>query len=178
VKHRVTEGTGSISTRIAAGRVCAYLADPRHAAEWFALVDVGGLPDGSLRPGQRWRFREGARGPWRTVELLRLDCPRGFAWQTRLPAPRTNIRWEIEVTAEASGSSTLRLTTRWLPGLLSWALVLMLALVQRDTLSQRSQRTVERARDALEAAYPQASGPARKPSGGTRPPQARRGRRR
>jgi hypothetical protein len=174
VMHRATEGSGSVTTQVAPATACAYLVDPRHAAKWFAAVTVEDLPSGALREGQRWRFVE--RGSARPVELVRLDCPRAFTWQTRLTSPRTNIRWEVEVSAEAARGSTLRMTTRWLPGPLGWPLVLLLALVRRDALAQRSQRTVERARDVLEAVYPQAGPPRQSPDG--RAPKARHGRRR
>jgi Polyketide cyclase / dehydrase and lipid transport len=175
--RRITAGTGSVAVQVAPGRACAYLADPHHAAQWFASVSVDELATGEVREGQRWLFREGARGAARPVELVRLDCPNGFAWQTRLPAARTNIRWEVAVAAEPSGSSTLRMTTRWLPGPLGWPSVLLLGLVRRDALSRRSQRTVERARDALEAAFPAASGTVHTPRSGSGP-KVRRGRRR
>lgn len=180
--QRVTEGSGSVNTSVAPAAACAYLADPRHAGEWFARVAEDSLPAGPPREGLRWQLREGAQGKRekrRTVELVRLDCPRTFAWQTRLPLPRTNIRWELEVAPAAEGGSTLTLTTRWLPGPLGWPLVLLLALAQPEALSQRSQRTVERARDALEAAPSPTSGRAGAPPGRAAPPRARRrGRRR
>jgi hypothetical protein len=106
--------------------------------------------------------------------LLRLECPRGFVWQTRLPGPRTNLRWEVEVAPAASGGSTLHLTTRWLPGPLGWLFVLVLALLRRDALDQRSQRTVERAREALEAAFGGTSDRAGTPDRGATKPKARR----
>ena len=173
----VTEGIGRTRTRVGPEIACGYLADPRHASEWFASVEVDGLDSGALQRGHRWRFVQGRRGAGRPVEMERFDCPRGFAWRTRLPWPRTNVAWELEVAGEARGGSTLKLTTRWLPGMLGWPLVLVLALARRGALAQRSQRTAERARDALEAAYPEGTGPERGPSAGAKP-HARRGRRR
>lgn len=158
MKGSATEGSGSVITPVAPATACAYLADPRHAAEWFARVAVDGLLERAPREGQRWRFMEGGRASARTIELVRLDCPRGFVWQTRLAAPRTNIRWEMAIAVAAGGGSTLRLTTRWLPGPFGWPLVLLLALVRRDALGHRAQRTVERARDALDSAFPPAPG--------------------
>jgi hypothetical protein len=177
VRERLTEGSGRVTTRVAPAPACTYLAHPRHAGEWFAAVTVHG-PDGeTARQGQHWRFVAHGGGTGQPVELTRLDCPHGFAWQTRLSWPRTNIRWELQVTSEPGGGSTLILTTRWLPGLLGWPLVVLLVLARRGALNRRSQRTVERARDALEAAVPAGVWPTRGSPSTTRPTARRRRRR-
>jgi hypothetical protein len=74
-----------------------------------------------------------------------------FIWETRLGPARTNIVWEVTATAAPESGATLRLVTRWRPGPLGWPAALAAALIARGTLARRAQRTIERARDAVEA---------------------------
>jgi hypothetical protein len=142
----------------------AYLADPRHAGEWFAGVDAVGLDDGPAHVGQQWRFVErSARGAVRPIHMARYEPGARFIWETRLGTLRTNIAWEVAATAVPAGGATLRLKTRWRPGLLGWPAALAAALLARGALARRAQRTIERGRDAVEAAAAASATPRRQP---------------
>jgi hypothetical protein len=152
--------TGETHTQTAPAAALAYLADPRHAPEWFASVAVEGLADEPPRAGQTWRFVErGSRGTARPVRMALYEPGTRFIWETQLGPARTNIVWEVTTSAapEGEGGATLRLETRWRPGLLGWPAALAAALLTRAALARRAQRTIERARDAVEAAAGTAS---------------------
>jgi polyketide cyclase/dehydrase/lipid transport protein len=165
------QGTGTTHTQATPGAALAYLADPRHAAEWFANVAVEGLAAGRPRAGQTWRFVErGGRDTSRPMRLALYDPGARFIWETQLGPAHTNITWEVEATAAPEGGATLRLTTRWRPGPLGWPATLAATLLARGAAARRTQRTIERARDAMEAqASPAPRGPQRTP-----PPSAKR----
>lgn len=156
-------GEGSAHTRVSCAVAFAYLADPRHAPEWFAHVNVQGLEPGPPRLGQTWTFSgSGGAGKPQPVHLAVYDPPHCFVWRTQLPRWRTNIVWTVTCAPAPEGGTLLALTTRWQPGLAGWPPALLAALlaavITRGSLRDRAQRTVEHARDAVEEAYP-APGP-------------------
>lgn len=156
-------GEGTAHTRVSCAVAFAYLADPRHAAEWFARVDSERQPAGPPRLGQMWTFSgAGSAQHSQPVRLAVYDPPHRFVWQTQLPRWRTNIIWSVAAAPAPEGGTTLALTTRWQPGLVGWPTTLLAALLAflrpGVSLRARAQRTIERARDAIEAAYP-APGP-------------------
>jgi len=151
----------SVHSRVVPVAAFAYLADPRNAPEWFARVGVEDLAPGSPYAGQTWRFVELRRRgvPSATpVRMVVYDPPRGFTWETQLARARTNVAWQLACEPAAEGGTTLRLTLRWRPGPLSWPMALAAAIFMRGALEERTQRTVERARDAVEAAHPPPAG--------------------
>jgi Polyketide cyclase / dehydrase and lipid transport len=155
-------GTGTTHTRVSPVAAFNFLSDPRHAAEWFASVLVEGLDARSPKAEQSWRFVDVAKHETRHVHCVVYDPPRRFIWETLIPKGRVNLVWEVACESAVEGGTTLRLTTRWKPGLLGWPMVLVAALLRRGALQERSQRTVERARDAVELAYPAPKAPAPK----------------
>jgi hypothetical protein len=166
------QGTGTTHTQAAPTAALAYLADPHHAGAWFASVATEGLAAGPPRAGQTWRFVErGGRGAARSVRMALYDSHARFIWETQLGWARTNIVWEVEATAAPEGGATLRLTTRWRPGPLGWPAALAAALLARGAVARRAQRTIERARDAVESA---ATPSAERPPTRTPPPEAPR----
>src|SRR5512146_3245563 len=50
------EGTGEARVAVAPEAVVAYLADPRHAPEWFAGVEFTEQLEEAPRAGMTWRF--------------------------------------------------------------------------------------------------------------------------
>lgn len=171
--------TGTAHTRVSPAAAFAYLADPQHAPEWFARVAVEDLAPGPPHVGQRWRFVErGRRGTPRAkpvrMSVYDASC---FTWETRLSRGRTNLVWDVECVPDPDGGTTIVLSLRWRPGLLDWPVTLAGAILGGRALAERAQRTVERARDAVEAAYPApGAGPAsaRQAPGARRPAGKRR----
>jgi polyketide cyclase/dehydrase/lipid transport protein len=151
------EGKGATHTRVVDSAAFAYLVDPRNAGEWFAPVSIERQDAGPLHAGFAWRFAQATRRAPMPVKLAIYAPPARFAWETQLPSSRTNIVWTVECARAPGGGTTLRMTTRWVPGIFGWPAVLAAALVRRGALTGRTQRTVERARDAVEAAYPSAA---------------------
>lgn len=146
--------TASATTRVGPVAAFAYLADPRHADAWFARVEVRDLPPGPLRAGSAWVFYEPAARSLKPMRLAAYDESRRFVWQTRLPRPRTNLVWELALAPASGYGTTLTFTLRWRPTPLGLPLALAAVLLSRGALAHRTQQTVERARDAVEAAYP------------------------
>jgi hypothetical protein len=166
--------TGETHTTALPAAALAYLADPRHAGEWFASVDIVRLDGGPPRMGQEWRFVErSARGAARPIRMARYEPGVRFIWETRLGPLRTNIVWEVTASAAPEGGTTLRLVTRWHPGPLGWPAALAAALLARRALARRAQSTIERAREAVESDLPAHNGarsrPARKRQTGNQP---------
>ncbi len=168
-------GKGATHTRVVDSAAFAFLVDPRNAGEWFARVAIESQDTGPLHAGFVWRFAQATRRAPMPVKLTIYDPPARFAWETQLPSSRTNIIWTVACARAPGGGTTLRMTTRWIPGIFGWPAVLAAALVRRGALTDRTQRTVERARDAVEAAYPSAA-PSR-PPGKPGPTRDRRKRR-
>src|SRR5579864_3525000 len=120
-------GTGTAHTRVGAHAAFTYLADPRHAPEWFANVAVEAMESGPLRPGQTWRFvqgRDGGKPGDRPIRMAQYEPPRRFIWETLLPRVGTNLVWEMVCEPESAGGTTLQMTVRWRPGPLGWLAVL------------------------------------------------------
>ena len=153
-------GSGTTHTRVSAVAAFNFLSDPRHAGEWFANVSVEDLDARSPKAGQSWRFVDAAKRETRPLHSVVYDAPRRFTWETQSPKGGIILAWEVALESAAEGGTTLRLTTRWKPRLLGWPLALIAMLVQRQELQRRSQRTIERARDAVEQAYPAPKAPA------------------
>lgn len=173
------EGSGTAHTRVAARAALAYLADPRHAAAWFARVAAEDLADGPARAGQTWRFvavdnpgpgttgggrqrRTGARA----MRLAAYELGRRFVWESALGRWRTNVRWELSTEPVSTGGTTLTLSVRWRPSPQGWLWVPLAAVFTRGALERRALRTVERAADAVEEFYP-ARDRRREPGGGS-----------
>jgi hypothetical protein len=154
-------GTGTTHTRVGPQAAFTYLADPRNAPDWFAHVAVEGLAPGPPRAGQTWCFAQGhARGKRRnrSVRMAIYEPPHRFVWETTLPRAGTNLVWELRCEAAPAGGSTLQMTVHWRPGLLGWISVLAASIALPGVLSDRAQRTVERAREAVESAVPTPTG--------------------
>jgi hypothetical protein len=146
--------TATTTTRVGPAAAFAYLADPRHADAWFARVEVRNLPPGPPRAGHGWVFYEPAARSLKPVRLAVHDEPRRFVWETRLRRPRTNMVWELALAPASGSGTTLTFTMRWRPAPLGLPLALAAVLLSRGALDRRTQQTIERARDALEAVYP------------------------
>lgn len=188
--RREGEGDGETLIAMAPELVCAWLADPRNAGAWFAAVRLERPPAPPLRAGSEWRFLlTRQRDRPMPIRLADYAPPRSFAWETRYPAWRGNLRWAftLEVANEerqegdAARATRLRLRIEQRPGALGWpmlALAWVFERLSRETISSvqaRAQRAVERARDALQAAPPTAFipygyGPARASGRGKRGP--------
>lgn len=143
------EGAGETIVAVLPEVAFGYLADPRHAPEWFAGAALA-EPRGPLGTHRTWRFvqRGGRVVP---VRMAVYEPPRRFAWQTTYPPLRSNLRWTLEcLPAENEPSHTLlRMTIRLDPGPLG-RLALLLAFGRSErTLAARAQDAAERARDAL-----------------------------
>jgi hypothetical protein len=167
--------TGTAHTRVPSTTAFAYLADPRHAPQWFGRVAVADLAPGLPRVGQHWRFVESRRRgapSAKPVRIVAYDAPRQFTWETELPRWRTNLVWTVVCAPDPARSTTLTLVLRWRPGVLDWPVTLTAGLVGHRALAARTQGTVDQARDAVEAAYPAPSAS----TASTRPNEGARGR--
>ncbi len=163
----IREGSGMTTVAVGQAAAFAYLADPRHAPEWFAGVGVAEPPEGAPHEGLTWRFvqPQGARPSETPVRMTVYEPPSRFVWRTHYSWPRTNLAWELRCEPEDSGSAGdaateaggsagngvtwLTFTIRIEPGPLGWLTLLVAAPFSRDTLAKRAQRAVERARDVL-----------------------------
>src|SRR5947209_3399444 len=97
------EATVAVSPRVAFG----YLADPRHAPEWFAGVELAEPPQGPLGTQTTWRFKRRS-GQVVPVHMAAYEPPRHFVWQTTYPLLRSNLRWTLEcLPVEGEPSQTL-----------------------------------------------------------------------
>ena len=146
------EGTGEVTVAVAADTAFAYLADPRHAPEWFAGVQFAEEPEGEPHTGMTWRFvqvRSGNRVV--PVRMVVYESPSHFAWQTALRWPRTNLRWEMRCEPEEkrAGTTRLRMTIRIEPGPLGWLALWLSPRAYRPNPATQAQHAAERARDAL-----------------------------
>lgn len=165
------EGTGEATVTVAPAVAFAYLADPRHAPEWFAGVQFADEPEGEPRAGMRWRFiqvRSGARVV--PVRMQVYEPPTRFVWRTTHIWPRTNLRWEMRCEP-APGGTRLRMTIGIEPGPAGWLALWLAKPAFRPDPAMQARRAVERAREALlerAAVHPRAS----------RKPSEKRGRRR
>lgn len=164
------EGTGEAIVAVTPEVAFAYLADPRHAPEWFAGVQFTEQPEGAPHMGMRWRFvqvRSGHRVV--PVRMATFDPPSHFVWRTALLWPRTNLRWEMRIEPAINGGdgTRLRMTIGIEPGPMGSLSLWLTKPAFRPDPAIQAQRAVERARDALmERATKHAAGPspARKPA--------------
>ncbi len=85
------EGAGDAVVAVPPRVAFGYLADPRHAPEWFAGATLAEPPQGLPGIGMRWRFtqRDGRVVP---VRMADYEPPRRFAWQTTYMPLRSNLR--------------------------------------------------------------------------------------
>lgn len=186
MKFAPIEGSGAAEVAVPPARAFAYLADPRHAPEWFAGAAFASAPEGAPRLGQSWSFAR-TRGTRRVlpVAIAAFEPPRHFLWQTTLGPRRDNNAWEVECTPAAAGVSgasdatRLTITIRLMPGPLGWLSILLYRPLVRAALRERAQRAANRARDALlaRAASSSSSPPARPrphPRAGRKPRRPRR----
>ncbi len=144
------EGAGEAVVAVAVEAAFGYLADPRHAPEWFAGVELAEPPRGPLGPETTWRFRQRS-GRVVPVHMAAYELPRRFVWQTTYPPLRSNLRWSMEcLPVEDEPSQTLlRLTIRLDPGPLGWLTLLLTFGRSERTLAARAQEAAEHARAAL-----------------------------
>lgn len=147
------EGTGEATVSVVADVAFAYLADPRHAPEWFAGATLAEPPEGAPYAGMTWRFIQ-VRSDNRVVPVRMevYDPPSHFVWRTTLRWPRTNLRWEMrcEPVAAGEGSARLRMTIGIEPGPVGWLALWLSKPAFRPDPAMQAQRAVERARDALQ----------------------------
>jgi len=156
----------------------AYLADPRHAPDWFAGAAFAVPPEGVPRLGQSWSFAR-TRGTRRVlpVAVAAFEPPRRFLWQTTLGSRRDNNAWEVECVPAAAGATRLTVTIRLIPGPLGWLSILLYRPLVRGALRERARRAAARARDALlarAAAPPPSAHPRPHPRAGRKPRRPRR----
>jgi uncharacterized protein YndB with AHSA1/START domain len=147
------EGAGETVVAVSPAVAFRYLADPRHAPEWFAGVALAAPPQGPLSQETTWRFTQGS-GRVVPVRMAAYEPPRLFAWQTTHASLRSNLRWTLECLPAKNQPvhTLLRMTIRLDPGLLG-RLVLLLTFGRAErTLTARAQAAAERARDALQEA--------------------------
>lgn len=172
------EGSAEVVIACAAEQAFAWLADPRHAGEWFASVALPAAPEQPLRAGTAWRFSmTRQRGKSIPMRLAVYEPPRQFTWETTYPTWRDNLQWEFALTpeqgvqesADSAPAVRLRMTIRQRPGPVGWvALTLASALARlgmahKANMAARAERAAQRAREALEAAPPpRASGSERR----------------
>jgi polyketide cyclase/dehydrase/lipid transport protein len=146
------EGTGEATVEVACDVAFAYLADPRHAQEWFAGATLAEQPEGAVHAGMRWRFVQ-VRSDNRVVpvRMAMYEPPTQFVWQTAFRWPRTNLRWEMRCEPAATGVDTtlLRMTIRILPGPVGWLALWVSPRAYRPDPAMQAQRAVDRAREAL-----------------------------
>jgi len=179
VKFSPIEGSGAAEVAVPPAAAFAYLADPRHAPDWFAGAAFATPPQGAPRLGQSWTFAR-TRGTRRVlpVEIASFAPPRHFLWQTTLGPRRDNNAWEVECApTEAAGATRLTVTIRLIPGPLGWLSILLYRPLVRAALRERAQRAANRARDALLAhAAPSAppTHPRPRPHPGRKPRRPRR----
>jgi len=169
VKFAPIEGSGAVEVAVSPATAFAYLADPRHAPEWFAGATFDSPPQGAPRLGQSWTFAR-TRGTRRVlpVEIAAFEPPRHFLWQTTLGPRRDNNAWEVACASAAAGATRLTrltVTIRLIPGPLGWLSILLYRPLVRAALRERAQRAANRARDALLAHVA--------PSSSSSPPPAR-----
>lgn len=169
------EGTGEAMAAVARDAAFAYLADPRHAPEWFAGVQFSGELESEPHAGMEWRFIQVQSGNRVVpVRMVAYEPPSHFAWQTALRWPRTNLRWEMRCerdkpAGKRTEATRLRITVRIEPGPLGWLALWLSPRAYRPNPATQAQRAVERARDMLLGRF--GSSQAR------RPPEKRRRRR-
>lgn len=147
------EGTGEAVVAVAPEVAFAYLADPRHAPEWFAGVRFAREPEGEPRAAMTWRFvqvRSGNRVV--PVRMAVYEPPEHFVWRTTLHWPRTNLRWEMRCEPEPGDAhaTRLRMTIGIEPGPVGRLALWLTKPAFRPDPAIQAQRAVERARDALE----------------------------
>ncbi len=151
------EGSGEVEAPVAPHVAFAYLADPRHAPRWFAGVEVADVPTGSLTTESRWTFIQTQSGGRKSPTRMAVyEPPARFVWRTTLRWPATNLAWEMRClpVEENPRATLLRLTIRIEPGPLGWLSALAANAMRGDVITERAQRAVERARDALIATSP------------------------
>ncbi|HEX8728878.1 MAG TPA: SRPBCC family protein [Ktedonobacterales bacterium] len=177
------EGSAEVSIACPVEAAFAWLADPRHADEWFANVALPEPPPRPLRAGATWRFSmTRQRGRSIPMRLADYQPPHAFTWETTYPAWRSNLQWacalepEPAARGEASGTARLRLTIRQRPGPLGWPALLLATLLgqlrvtEAASMPARAERAAQRAGEALEAlpttSYPAERRPPRTPRRG------------
>ena len=158
-------GTGEATVAVAPDAAFAYLADPRHAQEWFAGARLAEPPEGAPHAGMTWRFVQ-VRSDNRVVPVRMevYEPPSRFVWRTTFRWPRTNLRWEMRCEPETqslplasppqgegkSGNGTrLRMTIGIEPGPVGWLGLYLSPRLYRPDPAMQAQRAVERAREAL-----------------------------
>ena len=169
------EGSAEVSIACPVEAAFAWLADPRHADEWFANVALPAPPTRPLRAGATWRFiMTRQRGRSIPMRLAEYQPPQTFTWETAYPAWRGNLQWACALEPEPDApadAARLRLTIRQRPGPLGWPALLLAALVGRLPMTEaasmpaRAERAAQHAGEAL-AALPTTSYPAER-----RPPR-------
>lgn len=92
------DGMGEATAAVAPAVAFAFLADPRHAGEWFAGAGFETPPQGPARAGLEWSF---ARTPGtRYVQPVRMtvyEPPSRFIWETTFRSPlATNFSFEMQ----------------------------------------------------------------------------------
>lgn len=182
------EGSGEATAAVSPAAAFAFLADPRHADEWFAGAGFETPPQGPARAGLEWSFARTAGT--RRVQPLRMaayEPPSRFTWETTIRSPlATNFVFEMrcEPTEIASAPEPLApeageaaslpdgahayatsiqgtrlcFTIRLRPGVVQWASIAAGFVLVRRALRERAQRTVDRAADAVETVAPAARG--------------------
>lgn len=176
MKFSPIEGSGAAEVAIPPAAAFAYLADPRHAPDWFAGAAFDSPPQGAPRLGQSWTFAR-TRGTRRVlpVAIAAFEPPRHFLWQTTLGPRRDNNAWEVECASAVAGATRLTVTIRLIPGPLGWLSILLYRPLVRAALRERAQRAANRARDALLAHAASSPPPPRPhPRPGRKPRRPRR----
>ena len=190
------KGSAELLVAVSREAAFAFLADPRHAREWFTPAGFAVPPEGEPHVGMTWVVAQTAetRHPVPT-RMSVYDPPSRFMWETTLGSPTVNWAWEVEClppdhtdravgasggrppspAASVPGETLLRLTIHLRPGIQA-PIALLFARSMRRTLARRAEHALERARDTL-LAYDSAAQPDM-PKGSSPTPNSPRKRRR
>ena len=146
-------GTGEATVAVAPDAAFAYLADPRHAQEWFAGARLAEPPEGAPHAGMTWRFIQ-VRSDNRVIPVRMevYEPPSRFVWRTTFRWPRTNLRWEMRCEPDSGDEehvTRLRMTIGIEPGPVGWLGLYLSPRLYRPDPAMQAQRAVERAREAL-----------------------------
>lgn len=175
-------GQGSAVAVVPAEAAFAWLADPRHADQWFAGVALAAPPEGTLRAGSRWRFGEvrGVRGEVH-VRMAAYEPPQRFRWETVRRWPADNLAWEVRLAVVDTEQTRIEVEVRQMPGPLAALATVLVARRMQRALDTQAQRAAERAAEAAQASAATARRPGRgraSASGHVETPPRRRKRRR
>jgi hypothetical protein len=149
----VIEGTGEAVAKVEVATAFAFLADPYNGRFWFASAGPLEPPGQPITPGLTWHL-EKTKQTRRVLPLkmITYQPPECFVWATQLGGLSTNHIWEVRLRpGPESGTTTISMALRLLPGPMGRLGALIAPAGLRQTLATRAQRAVDRACEVLEA---------------------------